>query len=552
VHIAQKMSFGVLLLLGVAVAATDVTMKNVDYLASGYDVFKGNPQSSATPGRDPGFRHMIFQFNYSSKLTTDDLRYIIPDRTAFRTNKGCLLDFKSTEVFGSQSYSNSLEVEVDASVEYLGNKFSASSDYRRVQTGTSDQHSVFTTTSASCSVYDGFLNLYDMPDLHDDFVHSILELPDASYDAVAYMKFLDTFGTHFVSDLTMGAKFGFLSEISDDSYKKSLEMHLKLEFAASASAWGISGSAHSMTDEEKQAASSFRQLQSSWSEFVLGTNPPADGKSDSWASLAIEEPMPILYSLKSIEAVLEEESLSQSSKAALSSKNITAIAKNIKRALSDYCPYLRDVEKVVSSCNPSPPDPQPPNVKNSCRWCADSCGGSFPVDGGSISNDKDWPNWAFSYAPGCSEPYDHHGTSSGLKLCCEDEDKDHVGTCRLCESCGGDFAFTGGKMVTDQNWPAWLTAYDNQCDGDMRHRDVIGGNGISVCCQQEPICSFCRSCGGAWPHESGVISYDRGDWQRFFESRGDQCSGDIAHQHDTNQGVKLCCQTTQTSPFTII
>jgi hypothetical protein len=46
-------------------------MKNVDYIASGYDIFYGNPHATST-GSDPGFQAKIFDLAFQREESTDD------------------------------------------------------------------------------------------------------------------------------------------------------------------------------------------------------------------------------------------------------------------------------------------------------------------------------------------------------------------------------------------------------------------------------------------------------------------------------------------------
>lgn len=82
-------------------------LPNVDYLASGYNIIYGNPQTTKA-GVDYGFTQKIFDLSYSEYLTTDDLRYLVPDGTSFKKNSGCVLDFSTQVISGAGSYFRSL------------------------------------------------------------------------------------------------------------------------------------------------------------------------------------------------------------------------------------------------------------------------------------------------------------------------------------------------------------------------------------------------------------------------------------------------------------
>ena len=58
---------------------------------------------------------------------------------------------------------------------------------------------------------------------------------------------------------------------------------------------------------------------------------------------------------------------------------------------------------------------------------------------------------------------------------------------------------------------------------------------------------MCSSCGGAWPHEAGVIGADQ-NWPDFFRGRGHSCSGGVG-RNDANRGMKWCCKTKATDQW---
>ena len=183
---------------------------------------------------------------------------------------------------------------------------------------------------------------------------------------------------------------------------------------------------------------------------------------------------------------------------------------------------------------------------NSCRWCANSCGGDFPVDGGHLSADQNWPDWQYSFKTGCSGPYGHHEINSGVHLCCQVEDINKRGQCRICSSCGGDFPEIVGAVQVDQDWDGFTYSYDHDCSGFTRVRNNPG-DGLKMCCQIDPICSLCSSCGGEWPHETGVLAADQ-NWPDWFQGRGHRCSGEVG-KNDARGGMKWCCKTKSNSEW---
>lgn len=58
-------------------------MANIDYLASGYNIYKGDPLYD---GRDPGFTSgHVFTLDYRRGYQTGDRRYFVPDGVSMQS-----------------------------------------------------------------------------------------------------------------------------------------------------------------------------------------------------------------------------------------------------------------------------------------------------------------------------------------------------------------------------------------------------------------------------------------------------------------------------------
>ena len=90
-------------------AATEApaAMNNIGYLASGYNIFKGNPLSEDK--FDPGFsKNTIFDFEYNKKDTSEDERFLIPDFIDVSKDDACLLSYDSNTIKGETSLTKSI------------------------------------------------------------------------------------------------------------------------------------------------------------------------------------------------------------------------------------------------------------------------------------------------------------------------------------------------------------------------------------------------------------------------------------------------------------
>ena len=61
-------------------------MNNIDYLFSGYNIFKGNP-FPLSGNVDPGFEDLIFQVSYTENRLTGDHRFVVPDGYSIKKNQ---------------------------------------------------------------------------------------------------------------------------------------------------------------------------------------------------------------------------------------------------------------------------------------------------------------------------------------------------------------------------------------------------------------------------------------------------------------------------------
>jgi MAC/Perforin domain len=325
------------------IPSTKDTMPNIGFLLAGYDIIYGNPLPTSASGvltSDPGFRLPIFDADFSRAETTQDLRYLVPDGLSVRSCTGtCSLSFTSSIMETTSQYRDQLEVKAKASGSARKGpfkaRFSASSDYRRVESGTVSSGEMVTQSEASCCAYFGQLSNFDMPKLHSTFLKGLESLTD-EYDESVYRTFINAFGTHFVSKGFMGALYGEQSLISSEAQAFFKSRELDIRAAASASAFGISVSADVQVNSERELAQQFRRQGVTRSVYTHGATPPADGNPATWAAQTIESPAPIALELERIDTI---PSLPIS----------PAALANLNRAIDVYCDMLVE-ESVIESC----------------------------------------------------------------------------------------------------------------------------------------------------------------------------------------------------------
>jgi hypothetical protein len=266
---------------------------------------------------------------------------------------------------------------------------------------------------------------------------------------------------------------------------------------------------------------------------VIGSRPPANSQNAlEWANQAISNPMPISYVLRPISELLNSRNFPNI-------KNIDKISQNLKRVSSDnYCKRLLKVGKLYK-CAPPNADRELAKKFNGCSLCK-SCGGDYPIDGGAVSVDQNWPEWSRIKDSQCFGNLDKRALTDGIHVCCPESRPLSVGNCRLCTSCGGEYKHYGGSLMSDQRWENSTRAYSNGCKGSHSGQS----SEVQLCCKDEPICQLCSSCGGDYQYELGRVSNDK-CWPSFFKIKEQQCGGSFGNVDYCKNGagsVNLCCK----------
>jgi len=330
-------------------------VKNIDKVTLGYDILQGNPDSTDSSGSnmDPGFRQPVFRIVYEDHdNTTGDGNYYIPKGVFIDPISNCHLSFATTIIYGAESYSNSLRTIVKTDFGGWGASFKASTDYSYVEKHTSQQESVFTKSAALCEVFELTLRDYTPPPFSDDFLIGVSRLR-GSYDPQQpknpYSKFISVFGTHFVTSVRLGGKFGQQSEISSSNWTYLTHSTLNVEVSASASAFGVSAAASFMTETQKEMARNFSKYISSSAVYAVGGNIPPDGKETSWGINSINDAQIVSSELTVLSELLTPDFFPDD-------PLIEEKQGNLSLALADYCNQLMKLGKLKDCSSPVDPN----------------------------------------------------------------------------------------------------------------------------------------------------------------------------------------------------
>ena len=115
-----------------------------------------------------------------------------------------IIVYESLQVSSLASYTEALSVDVSVNGEGWGAKFSASTAYKEVKEGTAKSHNVYIESVAKCILYRA--NAKRKINLAEDFIQDVKDLPVGNNTLPDYLDFIDAYGTHYVSQVIMGAK----------------------------------------------------------------------------------------------------------------------------------------------------------------------------------------------------------------------------------------------------------------------------------------------------------------------------------------------------------
>ena len=127
-------------------------MNNIDYLATGYNIFKGDPHN--VDRLDPGFTtNQIFKFTYNEAKETFDNRFKVPDHVDVKKESFCKVDYSSKSIKGETSLTDSFKQSVSVGLEGYGASFKASTTFTSMTEEINTHEKVYTSSQARCLAY---------------------------------------------------------------------------------------------------------------------------------------------------------------------------------------------------------------------------------------------------------------------------------------------------------------------------------------------------------------------------------------------------------------
>ncbi|SPQ95634.1 unnamed protein product (mitochondrion) [Plasmodiophora brassicae] len=338
-----------LLVQATVAADADVSpLTNIGYVGRGYNQFLGNPHASVV---DPGFRASVFDVSqYGSGRVTADRRFQTPDGVDAYPALSCDSQFFSTEITDANAFTTALRASVAGDMKMA--PFSGNVEYRKIRERTTLARSVFIESTSTCEVYVARIRMFDPPALAGEFVTAVRGLPPqySNETLQEYNSFLNYFGTHVVVNIALGARLGVLHEFDAVQFARMLGEGVKVKVAANANSGFVFGQVGLGTTFDHQQSDAFQRQRLSVSTFTTGTRLPPNADPDLWLQSAIDDPVPVRYTLVPIAEFVGD-----------------ALRGEVDRAVATLCNYVPGA-RCTEPERIAPPAPLCPETVYFDRW----------------------------------------------------------------------------------------------------------------------------------------------------------------------------------------
>jgi hypothetical protein len=320
--------FGSLLVIG---AVAQSYFPNLGYLGETYDIVKGNPRFMDV-GVDPGWMAgiQVFEYNYSTKITTADKRHFLPFGVSAISDLSCSYSAETNEIQGMTSYHKDLEVKASVEVGYEAiGSFTASSTWKTVEDITNQKHSILITAEASCTVYSASITQSLPPQLSAAWKKAVHNMAANKQSAIDVAR---EFGTHYSTSVVMGAAFTMHSAFDYTKYTKMTESNFDFELGAKASLLGYTGETSGSTKKEQDAKKEFEDTRTLLRFTFVGSRPSTDGKWSTWAQYAGKNPVPSRFTLAPLSNLISHELFPEIPQA-----TVTKIRSQLAAVIANWC-----------------------------------------------------------------------------------------------------------------------------------------------------------------------------------------------------------------------
>eukprot|EP00112_Aurelia_sp_Birch-Aquarium-sp1_P022745 Seg652.2 transcript_id=Seg652.2/GoldUCD/mRNA.D3Y31 product="hypothetical protein" protein_id=Seg652.2/GoldUCD/D3Y31 len=303
------------------------TFPDIDYATFGYNIIRGFPLAI---GHDPGLTRPIFKADYSDAKITSDCRYSVPKGWIVVPDVSCVASFSSNIVKDTYELTKAIEASVEVSGGGFWVEFSASTEFKHMSSVVSSRQFVYVNSQARCDYYLSTLDVVQPPPLDPSFI-IIAKAIQTQKDV---FDFLDLYGTHFLKQVTFGARFVFEDKMKTSDFQTMEQNSVDVKASASyAGLMRIGGSAHLSYDERVKATEYRKYVETS--VVSVGAVPSPNGGHLVWASKVKENPIPTKYKLAEIDDLFTANYMEGTG------IDYTTISQLIKSSKSAYCNNLQ-------------------------------------------------------------------------------------------------------------------------------------------------------------------------------------------------------------------
>ncbi|CAC5408189.1 unnamed protein product [Mytilus coruscus] len=322
---------------------------NLGYIGRGYDIYMGNPMDDVGEV-DQGFRFPVIDLPFSFRFTSDG-GYRIPDNVDVISETSASFGSSYHQVKTETDYQSMLQVDASVNAAAGGygvsGSFSASTSYKKSVKEVTKGETTTLQIVGRANVYKARLSsIGTISKVSDFFEDNIRALPseNCEEDVVQqlYIQVIEQFGTHYTTEVVMGAKAVQESKFKNSDLDKFQSVGISAKVAAQMSAKvgafsasaGFSVGVNSNDDMRKKVSNTEKEQR----EYYIGGSPPSgdysSGSTESlreWARSAAENPVPIQYKLSSIDALIRPKYFKKSETGLFEKRHC------FRKALYTYC-----------------------------------------------------------------------------------------------------------------------------------------------------------------------------------------------------------------------
>lgn len=210
-------------------------------------------------------------------------------------------EFQSNSFSINSTFSIKESLKNEIKFEVPSYSFSASNDYQNLKEVIEKRDMIITSSMSKCTYYEVKSITYFPMNVSDNFIEGFRSLNSED----DYFHFIEVFGTHYLSEVIMGAKSGFTSYIEKSRLNEFNKF--SIQTGASLSLALARGSIQNNID--KEIAQRFNQIRTDYYEFTLGAYPVNNGNIQEWIEKMKENPYPINYKIQPIENLFSKKYL---------------------------------------------------------------------------------------------------------------------------------------------------------------------------------------------------------------------------------------------------